>query len=609
LIKKLKIFLIVIIGLILVLTIAAIIFLMTFDINRYKAQIVSQASAALGRGVDFEKAKLAVSLSQGTSLKIINLRIAEDPAFGKDDFLAVKETSLAIDAWGLIFNKKVHVSGILIDSPRIRVIRGKDGSLNVGNLAEPGKNEKDTGETVAVSSPAALPALLISSLRVTGGSLEYIDRMLTPALSLEINQVGLEASKISLSAPFPIACEAAVLSNQKNLRLEGEVEVDLKKNAFNISGNKGRLDLSRIKLEKIPAYFPMAKDISLPAILKGQVEFALWDLSVKEGKPPLFLIQPSLKDGFLKFKELASPIEGLSLYGEISRNNLHLDEFSATLGTGKIKASGEIINYLSAQEYDLKADLDELLLQDVIIQDKSEVKIEGIVSGLLELTGRGLSPQDFKTKLYGRVELNVVKPRLKNINVLRTVLDKIGAISGLSQELEANLPERYKEKLTQKDTVLSDINIPATISEGRLRTRPIVIQAEEFRFEGWGKISFEGDFSLEGAFLIPPDLSQAMVTAASQLEYLLSTGNQIYIPLRVSGSAARFEFDVDAAYIASKLLAEQGKKQLFKVLDKALGTKEAAQEQAEGSSQEQDPKEQEYTPEEAVKGLLEEIFR
>lgn len=616
--KKLKIFLIVFAGLILILIVAAVILLMSFDINHYKTQIVSQASAALGRGVDFEKARLTVSLKQGASIKITNLRIAENPAFGKDDFLVVKEASLAIDVSGLIFNKKVDVLGILIDSPRIRIIREKDGSLNVGSLAEVGKKEQVPGKTIAAASPAELPALLISSLRITDGTLVYIDRVLDPALSLETSQIGLEARKISLTAPFPLTCQAAVLSNQNNLYAEAMVEPDLKKNAVHISNLKGVLDLSRIKPDKIPAYFPMAKDISLPTSLKGQLQISDGSFSIEEKKPPLFLIQGSLNDGFIKLKELASPIEKIFLLWWVDQNRLYLDKFSATLGTGKIKASGEIINYLSAQEsdlktaqeYDLKADLDELLLQDVIIQDKSEVKIEGIVSGLLELTGRGLSPQDFQTKLNGRGELSVVKPLLKNINVLRTVLDKIGAISGLSQRLEANLPERYKQKLTQKDTVLSDISLPIVVSNGRLTMQQIVLGADEFRFEGWGNAGFDGAFVLEGAFLIPQDLSQAMVAAASQLKYLLSAGNQIYIPLRVSGNAARLEFTVDAAYIASKLLVEQGKKQLLKVLDKALGIEEKSnQGQEDDLPQEQRPQQEGAATEEAVEGILHEIFR
>jgi hypothetical protein len=608
--KKLKIFLIVIALLILVLIIAAIIFVMTFDINRYKTQIISQASAALGRGVDFEKAKLVISLGQGASLKIINLRIAEDTAFGKNDFLLVKKASFAINALGFIFDKKVDVSGILIDSPRITLIREKDGSLNVNSLAKVGKKDKITGKTTVASSPAALPALFISSLKMTGGTLTYIDRMFRPALSLQINDMSLEVSKISLTEPFGFVAEAAVLSNQKNVRLEAIVGLDLKKNAVVISSLKGTVELSRITLEKIPVYFPMAKGVSLPTSLKGQVVFSLPEMTLGAEGPLGLSVDAALNNASLQFKEIASPVQNLALNLKLREKNMTLEKVAASLGRGKLQGLGAIEDYLSAQKYSLQARAENLLLEEIIVQDKSAVKIEGIVSGQLSLNGQGFGPEAIKTKLFGEAQVSLVKPRLKNINVLRTVLDKIAVIPGLPEKIEANLPERFKQKLTQKDTVLADINLPATITNGRLIMKEIVLKADEFMFEGWGEAGFDGVFSLEGAFLIPQDLSGAMVAAVSQLEYLLSTGNQIYIPLRVSGNAARFEFNVDATYIASKLLMEQGGKQLLKVLDKAFGTKEEpSQGQQQDTSENPGSQEKEPTPEEAVKGLLQEIFR
>ena len=44
--------------------------------------------------------------------------------------------------------------------------------------------------------------------------------------------------------------------------------------------------------------------------------------------------------------------------------------------------------------------------------------------------------------------------------------------------------------------------------------------------------------------------------------------------LKVSGNASAMTLNVDAAYIAQKLLVNQAKTQLFKVFDKAFGTQE-----------------------------------
>jgi hypothetical protein len=608
--KKFKIFLNVIAVLILVLIIAAVIFVMTFDINRYKTQIVNQASAALGRKVDFKSAKLDISLKQGLSLKITNLGVADDPAFGKEDFLAVKEASFAIDVFGLIFNKKVNVSGILIDSPRITLIREKNGSFNISSLAEAGKKDAVAGKAAAVSSPIALPALLISSIRITRGTVVYIDRMVTPALLLEIGQIGMEANKVSLSAAFPFVAEAAVLSDQKNIRLEAKVGLDLKKNAVTVSGLKAEVELERIILEKIPVYFPLAKDISLPNSLKGQAQFLFNDFTISGKGLSVFSAEASLENGYLQFKDLASPIQDLALSAKITQNDIFLNKISAVLGQGKLKGSGKLQDYLSTQKYSLQASAENLTPQDIIIQDKSGVEAEGVVSVRLALDGRTFSPEAIKTNLSGEAGVSVISPRLKNVNILRTVLDKVTVIPGLSEKIKASLPELFRQKLTQKDTIFSKINLPVTVANGRLLLKEIVLKADEFLFEGWGEAGFDSSFFLEGAFIIPPELSQAMVAAVSQLQYLLSTGNQIYIPLRVSGNTGKLEFNVDAAYIANKLLAEQGKKQLLKVLDKALGTKEEpSREQQKDSPKEPVSEEKTPTSEEAVKGLLQEIFR
>lgn len=574
--KILKIFLVVMAILVPTLIIAAVIFVSTFDINRYKIQIANRVSAALGRKVVFKSAKLNISLKQGLSLKITNLGVADDPAFGKEDFLVVKEASFAIDVLGLVFGKKVSVSGILIDSPRITLIRGKDGNFNIGSLAEAGKKERVTGKAAAVSS-SVLPALLISSLTIDRGTVFYIDQMTTPALSMEISQISLEANKISLSAAFPFVAEAAVLGDEKNIRLEAKVKIDLKKNAVAVSGLKATVELERIIPEKIPVYFPVAKGISLPTSLKGQAQFLFKDFTVSGKGLSDFSAEVSVENGYLQFKELASPIQDLAISAKITQKDVFLDRLSANLGQGHIEGSSMLEDYLFTQKYNLQAGVKNLSPEGIFIQNNSGVKLEGVISSQIGVSGSGFAPEAIKTNLSGQAQVIVVRPRLRNINVLRTVLDKITVIPGLSETIKASLPELFRQKLTQKDTILSDINLPVSITNGRLLLKDITLKADECVFQGWGEAELDGGFFLEGAFMIPQQLSQAMIAVVNQLTYLLDANNQIYVPLRVSGNASRLELKVDPAYIANKLLVGQGKKQLLKVLDKALGTPEGTQ--------------------------------
>jgi hypothetical protein len=485
--KILKTILISLIVLIIILILAAVIFVKTFDVNRFKPQIIAQANKALNRKVDFERAKLGISLRYGISLKIANLSIAEDPAFGEGEFLTVKEVSCGLNLFDYIFRKEVNVPGILIDSARITVIRKKDNTFNVQGITQSAKALNKTSVPAAVKT-IALPALLINSLKGINSRVLYIDESFEPQLRLEITDLNFLITQISLTQAFPFVAEAAVLSTQKNIKVEGQIN-------------------------------------------------------------------------------------------------------------------------LADQDYNFTAGAKDLNIQELIAQDKSPVKAEGIVSGKLRLKGKGFSPQALTSSLSGDANILAVKLKLKNINVLRTVLDKISIIPGLTEKFEAGLPERFKQKLTDKDTLLSDIKLPVLIANGQCILNDVTFGADEFTFKGKGQVGFDATFLLEGAFLIPQDLSEAMVASVDKLQYLLNDSKQIYIPLKVSGKGADFKFSVDAEYIAKKLIQEEAQKQIFKFLDKTFGKEETEQPAPQNATAPSTPTEEQSSTQDSIKELLEGIFR
>jgi len=609
--KILKISLISIAVLILILMVAAAIFIKTFDINRFKPQIISQARSALNREVDFERVSLGISLSQGISLKISNLVISESPAFGKGDFLTVKNISLGFDVLGYLLQKKISIPSILIDSPRVTIIRQKDGSLSALSLAKSGEEGKNSAGPAAApaSTPAALPAMFISSLKVNNGTLIYLDHSFEPALELEVSDLNLSVSGFSLTKPFYFMVEGAVLSSQKNIRLEGKAEVNLKTNEFTISDFKATSDLSRIILEKIPASLPMAKGAVLPVSLKGKASLMLKEITIGQKEPVGLTADFSLTDAALKFRQITSPITDIRMNVKITKTKILLDKTSATIGQGAIKCSGVIEDYLARQDFNATADVENLKIQDLIAQDKSSVKAEGVVSGRITLKGQGFSSQALSSNLSGEGKISISKARLKDINVLRTVLDKISVIPGLAEKFEANLPEHYQQELTQKDTVFSDIKLPVTVENGRLLIKDTVVASDEFLFKGRTEVGFDSAFSLEGSFLIPPELSSSMVATIPEMQYLLNQDQQIFIPLKVSGKSGQMQFMVDAEYIAKKLLANQAKTQLWKVLDKAIGGKKPNTESSIDPNAPQSPSDKKSATEELVDSVLDAVFK
>lgn len=610
--KILKIALISLGALIVVAVTAAIIFIKTFDVNRYKPQIISEASKTMSRGVDFVKADLGISLTQGISLKISDFSIAEDPEFGQGNFFSVKEISVGVDALSYLLRKKVEISSIIINSPQVTIIRKKDGRINAQTIAKPAQAGQEPLKSSPAAAAVALPAIMISTIKNLNGTVNFIDYSFEPAIRLEVKDLNSTLSKVSLTQVFPFTVSAAILSDKKNISIEGKAQFDLKTNQVTISELKGISELAEILMAKIPVAFPMASGAVLPNSLKGQLNFNLDKLIAGPDGLATMAASASLANTSLQFKELASLIQDLAADIKVTEKNIALEKASAKINEGLITAAGGLEDYSVKQEYHFEGEIKDLKLQELIAQDKSPVKAEGIVSGKIKIKGAGFSPEALKTSLSGNADFAVIKAKLKDLNVLRTVLDKISLLPGLAEKIEVGLPDKYKQKLAQKDTVLSDIKLPVVIENGQLVAREFSLGAEEFLFQGSGKVSFSGTYSLEGSFLIPQELSAIMVKQVSQMQYLLNENQQIFIPLKISGKAAALKVDVDSQYIAQKLVQNQVKQQLFKALEKAVGSKDPS---ASGATPEQnitsgqDSSSSRSSTEESVGSLLRGLFK
>jgi hypothetical protein len=352
----------------------------------------------------------------------------------------------------------------------------------------------------------------------------------------------------------------------------------------------------------MPEVFPMTKGAVLPEILEGIVNMRFDTITV--GPKGLGALKGTVAaaKGIAQFKELIAPVKNISAQAEFTQSDIILDSAYLTVGTGMIKLSGSLNDYPAKQAYTMAGDIENMKIQNLLDQKKTPVKLEGIVSGPVKVQGEGFTPEALKSSLSATADILIAKPKLRDLNVLQAVLDKVSVIPGLSQNIEARLPDKYKQKLTQKDTDFADIKLPLNIKNGRIMITDATIAGDEFTFKGNAEADFYAAYSLEGSFLIAQELSSAMVAAVSQLKYLLNDAGQIYIPLKVSGKAGQVNFIVDANYIGKKLFENQAKQQIFKALDKALGGQES------GAATDQNSQQQGSSDSSAVKNTVNSIL-
>jgi len=416
-------------------------------------------------------------------------------------------------------------------------------------------------------------------------------------------------SDISLTNPFPFIVEASVLSSNKNVKLEGKAQIDIKTGEMTIFDLKATTELSDIDLKKIPAVFPPAKDFIFPESINGKADILLKTLTAGSKGLSVLIADASLTNGGLNFKEMALPIKDVTAHMDITEKKITLDGTSFAIGEGIINVSGLLEDYLAKQEYSFDADVQNLRIQDLLLKEKFPAKVEGVASGKVNLKGRGFGPEALKSSLSGTADLSVRQAKLKDINVLRTVLEKISFIPGLAQKVEAGLPERYKQKLTQADTVMSDFHLPVALENGRIVVKDLVLGADEFIFQGSAEVGLDSAYTLEGSFLIPQELSAGMVAQVPELQYLLNNEKQVYFPLKISGKAGGLQFNVDAEYIAKRLLVNQAEQQLMKVIDRAIGNKEETPNAAGPDAPPTDAEKKPKVLDERIGSIIDTIFK
>ena len=109
------------------------IFFKTFNTDQYLPQITQKASFALGRPVSITGVGLGFSL-RGITLDAGPVTIADDPDFTTQPFIKVDRVRVSLDLRALILRREIHITDILLQSPRIHFIRSQEGNFNCSSV-------------------------------------------------------------------------------------------------------------------------------------------------------------------------------------------------------------------------------------------------------------------------------------------------------------------------------------------------------------------------------------------------------------------------------------------------------------------------------------------
>ncbi|SHI72547.1 AsmA protein [Malonomonas rubra DSM 5091] len=206
--------------------------------EKVRETLLPLAKDALQREVEIG----AIDIGIFSGVTISDLRVQKK--LTPDDFISVKLVALHYKLLALLTGDVV-IDQVLLENPRIEVVRNQDGSFNFTDLIPDKSGEKQQPSKSVVADKAGSAAsavfdLLIRKVTVKDGDLLFVDRMQSPQTPYRYNlqRLNFNAENIQLNKAFPI--NLSVELNGSKIDLSGR---------YDVSTQKGDLDLQLDKVD------------------------------------------------------------------------------------------------------------------------------------------------------------------------------------------------------------------------------------------------------------------------------------------------------------------------------------------------------------------------
>ncbi len=213
--RGLRIILIIVAALILVVLIVPFL----IPVNQFRPAIEERASTAIGRKVTL--GNLRLSLLNG-SLAAEDLSVGEDSKFGQSPFLTAKSLKVGVELWPLVFSRKLNVTGVAIEKPRVTLLRNANGQWNFSSLGGAAAKTSPKQTATPGSAPEASGALSdfsVKKLELKDGEI-VVGSTGSPKRST-YEHVNVTLSDFSMTSAFPVVVTAD-LPKDGRFSLEGK---------------------------------------------------------------------------------------------------------------------------------------------------------------------------------------------------------------------------------------------------------------------------------------------------------------------------------------------------------------------------------------------------
>jgi len=178
---------------------------------------LDQARQKLGREVSV--GQVNVSLKGGLGVRLSDFVIPSPDGFSGDPFFYTRTLDLKLEIPPLLHGE-IRVNRLVIDSPRLNLVRSADGSSNFDFPSEAGNSSSDAVSENDHREEEAPPPLSIAGLSLNDGQISFRDLAAENPSLQQLTLTGLELS-MALTDPETNVYQASGKMSAETIRIEG----------------------------------------------------------------------------------------------------------------------------------------------------------------------------------------------------------------------------------------------------------------------------------------------------------------------------------------------------------------------------------------------------
>jgi AsmA protein len=182
------------------------------DANRFRPQIQTALSQAIGRPVTL--GALHVSPWSG-ALEADDIRIADDPAFSNKPFIQAAQLEVGVRLWPLLVHRELAVTSLTLDKPVVRLLQQTNGQWNFTHFGSHASSDTPT----SAASPQGSAAFTADALNIRDGTL--VLRRAVGGMH-RYSHLQLSAKHVAATAAFPFTMQADMPSGG-HLKVDGKI--------------------------------------------------------------------------------------------------------------------------------------------------------------------------------------------------------------------------------------------------------------------------------------------------------------------------------------------------------------------------------------------------